>query len=55
MRTDISFRTDDGVTLSGWHYRPDQKTGPHPVVVMAHGFSAVKEMYRPSALMSEAE
>jgi fermentation-respiration switch protein FrsA (DUF1100 family) len=45
MRADISFKTDDGVTLSGWHYLPDQSTGPHPIVVMAHGFSAVKEMY----------
>jgi uncharacterized protein len=45
MRKDIEFRTDDGVTLRGWHYRPDNRTGKVPTIVMAHGFSAVKEMY----------
>jgi fermentation-respiration switch protein FrsA (DUF1100 family) len=45
MRRDIEFRTDDGVTLRGWHYRPDNRTGKVPTIVMAHGFSAVKEMY----------
>lgn len=44
MRKDIEFRTDDGVTLRGWHYVPD-RAGPHPTIVMAHGFSATKEMY----------
>jgi uncharacterized protein len=44
MRTDIEFRTTDGTTLRGWHYVPDG-IGPHPTIVMAHGFSAVKEMY----------
>lgn len=44
MRKDIEFRTDDGVTLRGWHYVPDG-AGPHPTIVMAHGFSATKEMY----------
>ncbi|NYJ03971.1 alpha/beta hydrolase [Petropleomorpha daqingensis] len=43
MREDIEFRTEDGVTLRGWHYAPDGATGPTPLVVMAHGFSAVKE------------
>ena len=45
MRTDIEFRTQDGVTLRGWHYLPDQRSGKVPTIVMAHGFSAVKEMY----------
>jgi fermentation-respiration switch protein FrsA (DUF1100 family) len=45
MRHDIEFKTDDGVTLRGWHYLPDTGAGPFPTVVMAHGYSAVKEMY----------
>ncbi len=45
MRNDIEFKTTDGTTLRGWHYLPDGGKGPHPTVVMAHGFSAVKEMY----------
>jgi fermentation-respiration switch protein FrsA (DUF1100 family) len=45
MRTDVEFRTGDGVMLRGWHYRPDRGRGPWPTIVMAHGFSAVKEMY----------
>jgi hypothetical protein len=44
MRTDIAFQTTDGTTLRGWHYRPDGR-GPFPTIVLAHGFSAVKEMY----------
>jgi hypothetical protein len=44
MRTDIEFDAE-GVTLRGWHYVPDGATGPVPTIVMAHGFSAVKEMY----------
>ncbi|SFE54737.1 hypothetical protein SAMN05216574_104144 [Blastococcus tunisiensis] len=43
MREDVEFRTEDGVTLRGWHYSPDGIDGPAPLVVMAHGFSAVKE------------
>ena len=45
MRTDVEFSTEDGVMLRGWHYRPDRGRGPWPTIVMAHGFSAVKEMY----------
>jgi uncharacterized protein len=45
MRKDIDFKTEDGVTLRGWLYVPDRVAGPVPTVVMAHGFSAVKEMY----------
>jgi len=44
MRADIAFNTTDGTTLRGWHYVPDG-AGPFPTIVMAHGFSAVKEMY----------
>jgi uncharacterized protein len=44
MREDIQFNAD-GVTLRGWLYSPEGVSGPAPAVVMAHGFSAVKEMY----------
>lgn len=44
MRKDISFATTDGTTLRGWHYVPEAP-GKHPTIVLAHGFSAVKEMY----------
>jgi len=44
MRKDITFTTTDGTTLRGWHYLPDAP-GKHPTIILAHGFSAVKEMY----------
>ena len=47
MRDDIAFDAD-GVTLRGWFYAPDappEGSGGHPCVVMAHGFSAVKEQH----------
>jgi dienelactone hydrolase len=44
MRQDLEFDAE-GVTLRGWLYRPDAASGPLPAIVMAHGFSAVKEMY----------
>jgi uncharacterized protein len=44
MREDVEFQAE-GVTLRGWLYTPDGADGPAPTVVMAHGFSAVKEMY----------
>jgi fermentation-respiration switch protein FrsA (DUF1100 family) len=47
MRQDIEFDAE-GVTLRGWLYLPDHGgggTGLVPTIVMAHGFSAVKEMY----------
>ena len=31
--------------MRGWHYLPEKQTGKVPTIVMAHGFSAVKEMY----------
>jgi len=44
-RRDIEFDAE-GVTLRGWHYPAgDAGPGGAPAVVMAHGFSAVKEMY----------
>jgi uncharacterized protein len=44
MREDVEFDAE-GVTLRGWLYTPDGASGPQPAIVMAHGFSAVKEMY----------
>jgi fermentation-respiration switch protein FrsA (DUF1100 family) len=43
-RRDIEFDAE-GVTLRGWFYPGQGATGSAPAVVMAHGFSAVKEMY----------
>ena len=43
-RQDVEFNAE-GVTLRGWLYVPDGAAGPVPTIVMAHGFSAVKEMY----------
>ena len=43
MRRDIEFKSD-GITLRGWLYRPAKGKAPFPTVVMAHGFSGVKEM-----------
>jgi uncharacterized protein len=44
MRRDTAFKTEDGVMLRGWLYLPDRASGRVPAVLMAHGFSAVKEM-----------
>ena len=44
MRRDVEFNAE-GVKLRGWLYVPDGRKSPAPTVVMAHGFSAVKEMY----------
>ena len=44
MRSDVEFDAE-GVTLRGWLYQPDGADGDVPIVVMAHGYSAVKEMY----------
>ncbi len=43
-RRDITFDAE-GVTLRGWFYTAAGAAGRAPAVVMAHGFSAVKEMY----------
>jgi fermentation-respiration switch protein FrsA (DUF1100 family) len=44
MRRDIEFSAE-GVVLRGWLYMPEHAPSEIPGVVMAHGFSAVKEMY----------
>lgn len=46
MRSDIEFEGHGGVALRGWLYLPDGASASGPVagVVMAHGFSATKEM-----------
>jgi fermentation-respiration switch protein FrsA (DUF1100 family) len=46
MRHDITF-TSHGLNCAGWLYVPDDlRSGERrPAIVMAHGFSAVKEMY----------
>ncbi len=43
-RRDIEFNAED-VTLRGWFYPAEGLSGSAPTIVMAHGFSAVKEMY----------
>lgn len=43
-RREIEFQAD-GTRLRGWLYEPDGAERPYPLVVMAHGFSATKEMY----------
>src|SRR5580693_9804576 len=43
-RRDIEFDAE-GVTLRGWFYPAEGSTEVAPTIVMAHGFSAVKEMY----------
>lgn len=40
-RSDVSF-SSDGVDCAAWLYRPTGD-GPHPAVVMAHGFSATRD------------
>jgi dienelactone hydrolase len=41
-RTDITFQSG-GTDCAAWLYRPDGN-GPHPLVVMAHGFSGTREL-----------
>lgn len=41
-RQDVAFSAGR-VTLRGWYFRPEGE-GPWPIVVMSHGFSALKEM-----------
>jgi fermentation-respiration switch protein FrsA (DUF1100 family) len=43
MREDIQFDAQ-GTTIKGWLYLPDQGNR-HPLVVLAHGWAATKEMY----------
>lgn len=44
MRRDVEFEGAGGVVLRGSLHLPDEGEGPWPAVVMAHGFSATKEM-----------
>ncbi|MCX7169607.1 MAG: alpha/beta hydrolase [Proteobacteria bacterium] len=46
MRRDIKFKSE-GLQCAGWLYVPDDlaKGKKRPAIVMAHGFSATKEMY----------
>ena len=51
MRTDVTFHSgdDSGDDLcAGWLYRPEGFQDPRPLVVMAHGFSATKELRLPA-------
>lgn len=41
---DIEFSAE-GETLRGWFYPAEGASGAAPTIVMAHGYSAVKEMY----------
>jgi fermentation-respiration switch protein FrsA (DUF1100 family) len=42
----IAFKADDGTVLRGWIYRPAVPEGiKSPVVLLHHGFSAVKESF----------
>lgn len=42
MKRDVTFRSE-GAEMRGWYYSPDTAP-PWPLVVMAHGFSATKQM-----------
>lgn len=46
MRQDVTFPSQ-GLNCAGWLYTPDDlgQGESRPAIVMAHGFSAVKEMY----------
>jgi fermentation-respiration switch protein FrsA (DUF1100 family) len=44
MKTDIEFNAE-GTLLRGWHYVPEQGSGPFPTIIMAHGSAALKEQY----------
>jgi len=45
MRSDISFKTTDGLALKGWLYLSGDAIAHRPAIVMAHGFTAVIEQY----------
>ena len=56
MRQDIEFQSR-GLKCRGWLYVPDESAvkQPVPAVVMAHGFSAVKEMFQLSSYAERFE
>lgn len=43
-RSNIEFNSD-GIMLRGWFYQPNETETPSPCVIMAHGFTALKEHY----------
>ncbi|KAK4942103.1 hypothetical protein LTR10_018139 [Elasticomyces elasticus] len=45
-RTDVSFKTGDGVTLRGWFFKASTAPASEklPCVIITHGLSCVKEM-----------
>lgn len=43
-RKNVEFKNTDGITLRGWFYTPESNSGKVPCLVMAHGWSALKEM-----------
>ena len=43
-RSNIEFNSD-GTMLRGWFYRPKEASIPYPCIIMAHGFTALKEHY----------
>ena len=45
MRKNIEFKTEDGITMRGWFYQPDNGAAPLPTIIMTHGYSATKEMH----------
>jgi dienelactone hydrolase len=45
-RRDVTFPSG-GLTCAGWLYEPEQP-GPYPVIVMAHGLGAVRDMRLPA-------
>jgi len=47
QKTDIEFDAE-GTTLRGWFITPAPDGGPYPTIVMAHGFSGLKEQYLPN-------
>lgn len=44
VRHDVEFPAD-GSLIRGWLYRPEDSAAPVPIIVMAGGFSCVKEMH----------
>lgn len=43
-RKNVEFKTTDGTTLRGWFYTPESSSSKLPCIVMAHGWTALKEM-----------
>lgn len=44
-RNNIEFKTENDLILRGWFYTPKQSHFPAPCIIMAHGFSGLKEQY----------